>query len=46
MLTSQGQQMQARLNQINISLVGLEIELELLDKLESSLNGGKADVGK
>ena len=45
-LTAQGQQMQARMNQVNVSLAKLEIELELLDKLESSQNGGKEDAGK
>ena len=39
-LVSHGQQLQAQLNQVNVSLAKLEIELELLDKLESSLNGG------
>lgn len=40
-LVSQGQVMQAQLNQINRGLTELEIELELLDKLEASLNGKK-----
>ncbi len=40
-LVSQGQVMQAQLNQINRGLTELEIELELLDKLEASLNGNK-----
>lgn len=42
-LTMQGQQLQVQANQVNQTLLKLEIELELLDKLESSLNGNKEE---
>tara|TARA_Y100000310_G_C20471902_1_gene710484 strand:+ start:313 stop:531 length:219 start_codon:yes stop_codon:yes gene_type:complete len=40
-ITSQGQMLQAQLNQTNLTLGKLEVELELLDKIEASLNGAK-----
>lgn len=42
-LTMQGQQLQVQLNQVNQNLLKLEIELELLDKLEVSLGGKEED---
>ena len=42
-LIVQGQQLQAQLNQTNQNIMKLEIELEVLTKLESSLNGNKEE---
>tara|TARA_Y100000310_G_C20022057_1_gene507836 strand:+ start:144 stop:329 length:186 start_codon:yes stop_codon:yes gene_type:complete len=36
-ITQQAQQLQAHLNQVNSQLLKLDVELELLDKLEVSL---------
>jgi len=42
-ITQQAQQLQSHLNQVNSQLLKLDVELELLDKLEVSLNGHKID---
>jgi len=45
MINSQAQSLQAQSNQVNQQLLKLDVELEVLDKLEASLNGAK-EVGK
>lgn len=42
-MIAQGQQLQALLNQVNQNIFKLDVELDVLTKLESSLNGNKEE---